>query len=423
MRGTPVPSRPNVVAAIVSVGSEITRGEVADGNADWLASRMTSLGFSVAERVCVDASRERLAATLARLGQSARVIVATGGLGPTGDDVTVDAVADALGVPRAVDPALADASRWRTTDPVDPRALELPEGAVWLGRLGHERAFAIRLGDAHAIFLPGDPAVMERVFESTALRHIIGLAQPLDARARLRTYGLTEAALDARLRDLAGPQVSFGFRATPPEVTVTVRVLGDDRAAAGERLARVVEEVRARLGGVVFGDDDEAYAASVGRALRSRGLTLAVAESCTGGLIGSMLTAVPGSSEYLLLDAVTYSNASKERVLQVSNELLLGHGAVSRECARAMAAGARRVSGADLAIAVSGVAGPTGGSAEKPVGLVFLALDWHGGLVERVARFEGDRAMVQRQAAYMALSMVREACAGPVPTALSSVCG
>ena len=176
-------------------------------------------------------------------------------------------------------------------------------------------------------------------------------------------------------------------------------------------------------GDAVFGSDDEQYAGAVGRCLRSRGYSLAVAESCTGGLIGSMLTAVPGSSEYLLLDAVTYSNASKERVLQVSNELLLGHGAVSRECARAMAAGARRVSGADLAIAVSGVAGPTGGSAEKPVGLVFLALDWHGGLVERVARFEGDRAMVQRQAAYMALSMVREACAGPVPTALSSVCG
>lgn len=384
---------------------------------------MTSLGFEVIERVCVDADRARLAGTLGRLGGSTRVIVATGGLGPTGDDVTVDAVADALGVPRAVDPSLEEVSRWRSADAVDPRTLELPEGAVWLGRASNERAFAIRLGDAQAIFLPGDPAAMERVFESSALRHIIALAQPLDVRARLRTYGLSEAALEARLRDLAGPQVSFGFRATTPEVTLTVRALGRDRAEASERLARVVEEVRARLGGAVFGDDDQVYAACVGRALRSRGLTLAVAESCTGGLIGSMLTAVPGSSEYLLLDAVTYSNASKERVLQVSNELLLGHGAVSRECARAMAAGARRVSGADLAIAVSGVAGPTGGSAEKPVGLVFLTLEWDGGVTERVARFEGDRALVQRQAAYLALSMVREACGGPVPTALSSVCG
>ena len=412
-----------MVAAIVSVGSEITRGEVADSNADWLASRMTSLGFEVIERVCVDANRERLAATLARLARSTRVIVATGGLGPTGDDVTVDAVADALGVPRVIDASLAEVSRWRSNETSDTRTLELPEGARWLGRAAHERAFAIRLGEAQAIFLPGDPAAMEAVFESSALRHIIALAQPLDVRARLRTYGLTEAALDARLRDLAGPQVAFGFRATVPEVTVTVRTLGRDRADASERLARVVEEVRARLGGAVFGDDDQVFAACVGRALRSRGLTLAVAESCTGGLIGSMLTAVPGSSEYLLLDAVTYSNASKERVLQVSNELLLGHGAVSRECARAMAAGARRVSGADLAIAVTGVAGPTGGSAEKPVGLVFLTLERAGGVTERVARFEGDRTTVQRQAAYLALSMVREACGGPVPTALSSVCG
>jgi nicotinamide-nucleotide amidase len=412
-----------VVAAIVSVGSEITRGEVADSNADWLSSRLTALGFAVTERVCVDADRGRLAATLARLGRTSRVIVATGALGPTGDDVTVDAVADAVGVPRAVDPALAEAARWRSGDPVDPRSLELPEGAVWLGRAPLERAFAIRVGEAHALFLPGEPAAMEGVFESSALRHIIGLAQPLDVRARLRTYGLSEAALEARVRDLAGPHVAFGFRATPPEVTLTVRAGGADRAEASERLGRVVEEVRARLGGAVFADDDQAYAACVGRALRSRGLTLAVAESCTGGLIGSMLTAVPGSSEYLLLDAVTYSNASKERVLQVSNELLLGHGAVSRECARAMAAGARRVSGADLAIAVSGVAGPTGGSADKPVGLVYLAMEWEGGFAERTARFEGDRAMVQRQAAYLALSMVREACAGPVPTALASVCG
>ncbi len=412
-----------MVAAIVSVGSEITRGEVADSNADWLASRMTSLGFEVSERVCVDASRPRLAATLARLGQSARVIVATGGLGPTGDDVTVDAVADALGVPRVVDPSLEEVSLRRTSGTLDLRTLELPEGALWLGRAAHERAFAIRVGGAQALFLPGDPAAMEGVFESTALRHIIGLAQPLDVRARLRTCGVSEAALEARLRDLAGPQVSFGFRATTPEVTLTIRAPGHDRAEASERLARVVEEVRARLGGAVFGDDDQSYAACVGRALRSRGLTLAVAESCTGGLIGSMLTAVAGSSEYLLLDAVTYSNASKERVLHVSNELLLGHGAVSRECARAMAAGARRVSGADLSIAVSGVAGPTGGSAEKPVGLVFLALEGAGGVTERVARFEGDRAMVQRQAAYMALSMVRDACLGPVPAALASVCG
>ena len=412
-----------MVAAIVSVGSEITRGEVADSNADWLAARMTSLGFEVIERVCVDANRERLSATLGRLGRSARVIVATGGLGPTGDDVTVDAVADALGVPRIIDASMVEVARWRSSEASETRTLELPQGAHWLGRAAHERAFAIRLGEAQAIFLPGDPAAMEAVFESAALRHIIELAQPLDVRSRLRTYGLSEAALDARLRDLAGPQVAFGFRATMPEVTVTIRTLGRDRADASERLARVVEEVRARLGGAVFGDDDQVFAACVGRALRSRGLTLAVAESCTGGLIGSMLTAVPGSSEYLLLDAVTYSNASKERVLQVSNEVLLGHGAVSRECARAMAAGARRVSGADLAIAVTGVAGPTGGSAEKPVGLVFLTLERAGGVTERVARFEGDRAMVQRQAAYLALSMVREACGGPVPTALSSVCG
>lgn len=412
-----------MVAAIVSVGSEVTRGEVADSNADWLAARMSSLGFEVRERACVADDRALLAATLARLGESASVVVVTGGLGPTGDDVTIDAVADALGVPRTVDQSLEDISQRPGAGPVDPRSLELPSGAVWLGRAARERAFAVRVGEAQGVFLPGDPASMERVFETSALKHIIALAKPRDARAHLRTYGLSEAELDARVRDLTSERVSFGFRAHVPEVTLTVRATGDDHTDATERLGRVVGEVRGRLGAVVFGDDDQTYAACVGRALRSRGYSLAVAESCTGGLIGSMLTAVPGSSDYLLLDAVTYSNASKERVLGVSTELLLGHGAVSRECARAMAAGARRVTGADLALAVSGVAGPTGGSAEKPVGLVFLAVETAAGVTERVARFEGDRAMVQRQAAYLALAMVREACGGPVPTALASVCG
>lgn len=412
-----------MVAAIVSVGSEITRGELADTNADWLAARMTALGFEVRERVCVADDRALLAATLARLARSHTVLVVTGGLGPTGDDVTVDAAADALGVGRVVHADLESASQRGSAPPPEARSLELPDGAQWLGRGARDRSFAVRLGGAQAVFLPGDPPSMERVFEASALRHLIALARPLDARARLRTYGLTEVALDARLRDLAGPQVSFGFREARPEVTVTVRATGDDHAAAVERLGRVVGEVRARLGDVVFGHDDETYAGCVGRALRSRGFTLAVAESCTGGLIGSMLTAVPGSSDYLLLDAVTYSNAAKERVLQVSNELLLGHGAVSRECALAMAAGARRLTGADLALAVTGVAGPTGGSAEKPVGLAYLVVESAVGVTERVARFEGDRAAVQRQAAYLALSLVREACGGPVPTPLASVCG
>ena len=185
----------------------------------------------------------------------------------------------------------------------------------------------------------------------------------------------------------------------------------------------LLSEARARLGDAVFGEGEDSYAAAVGRSLRSRGATLAVAESCTGGLIGAMLTSVPGSSDYLLLDAVTYANAAKERVLHVPPEVLMAHGAVSSECVRAMAVNARDVAGADLAIAVSGIAGPSGGTPQKPVGTVFFALATAHGVTARERRFAGDRTSVQRQAAWAALAMVRAACQGPVGSGNASVCG
>jgi nicotinamide-nucleotide amidase len=273
--------------------------------------------------------------------------------------------------------------------------------------------------------MPGPPAEMEQVFEALVTRSLMRRARPQHHRVVLRTYGLSEPQMAERLGDLealfAGLQV--GYRAMLPEVDIALRVRDEDPAAARALVDRAAATVRARLGDAVFGEGDDSYAAAVGGALRRRGYTLAVAESCTGGLIGSMLTAVPGSSDYLLLDAVTYSNAAKERVLGVSAEVLRGYGAVSAECVRAMAEGARRLTGAELAVSVSGVAGPGGGTAEKPVGLVYFALASSAGteVVER--HFRGDRAAVQRQAAYVALCLVRSACMGPVPSPQPTVCG
>ncbi len=419
-------------ASILSIGTELTRGEIADTNAPWLAQRLTALGFEVRELACVGDGVEGIRAALERLGASKQVVLVTGGLGPTTDDVTVAAAAAAAGVGVSRDATALDAIRrrfqaiGRPITALAEKQTEVPDGAEVLGNpAGMAPAFRLRVGEADCFFMPGVPVEMERIYDECVVRRIGAQAAPRSYQIVLRTYGMGESAVGERLAGLEAAMqgVTLGYRVRPPEVDVKVLARGDDLGSARALAERAAAEARTRLGDAVFGGDDDLYAAAVGRALRSRGCTLAVAESCTGGLIGAMLTAVPGSSDYLLLDAVTYSNAAKERVLRVPAEVLLGHGAVSAECVRAMADGARRVAGSDLAVSVSGIAGPGGGSPEKPVGTVFFALSSEHGTEVCERRFVGDRASVQRQAAYVALSMVRKACLGPVETRQASVCG
>ncbi len=421
-----------MTAAIVSIGSELVRGEVADTNARWLAARLADLGLDVVEMVCLDDDEARIATALQRLAREVQLVLVTGGLGPTPDDRTVAAAARAAGTQVVRDPETYSQlcrrlnAAGRETTAALARQTEVPKGAVVLGNpVGPVPAFALTLGEAECFFLPGPPPEMEQVFDAVVMRRLLPRGRTQHHRVVLRTYGLSEPYMAERLADLesVAPGLSVGYRAVLPEVDVSLRIRAADPASARTLIDRAASTVRARLGDAVFGEGEDSYAAAVGGALRRRGFTLAVAESCTGGLIGSMLTAVPGSSDYLLLDAVTYSNAAKERVLGVSAEVLRGYGAVSAECVRAMAEGARRLTGSDLAVSVSGVAGPGGGTAEKPVGLVFFALASESGTEVIERHFRGDRASVQRQAAYAALYLVRGACLGPVPSPQPPACG
>lgn len=420
-----------MVAAILSIGTELTRGEVVDRNGPFLASRLTTMGFEVSALCCVDDDLARISDAISHLARHASVLVTTGGTGAASDDLTVRAVARALGVGVVShELTLHDLQRRAGADPeaaptLDRRA-EVPEGAEILGVPdGLPPTFRVSLNGCDVYVLPGTPHDAERAADEVLARQLVERASPRGASRVLRVYGFDESALRLRLGGLAErfSDVCLVIREEAPEIELRVVVREGSHSAARARVEAVASELRAALGDAVFGEGDDEFAAAVGHGLRARGYTLAVAESCTGGLIGAMLTAVPGSSDYLLLDAVTYANTAKERVLGVEPELLRGHGAVSAECVRAMALGARRVSGADLAVAVSGVAGPTGGSPERPVGTVFIALAGDDGAEVLRWRFEGDRAAVQRRAAYAALEMIRAHCRGRLPARLPAVCG
>jgi len=256
---------------------------------------------------------------------------------------------------------------------------------------------------------------MKHIFFETIVPLIAPLAEPRTHQVHLRTFGMTESGVAEALRDLEKEHegLTLGYRAHFPEIEVKVLVRAESAAEAERRSRSIAEQVRERLGDAVFGGRDDSFPEMVGEALRNKGKTLAVAESCTGGRVGEMLTRVPGASDYLLLDAVAYANSAKVAVLGVSEETLRAHGAVSSETAAAMAEGALRVAGADIAVSITGVAGPSGGTDDKPVGTIWFGLARKGEpTITKLRKLPWGRDRVQRLAAYIALELVRRAALG-----------
>ena len=424
-----------MTCAVLSIGTELTRGELVNSNAAWLSTGLTDLGFEVVEHDTVDDDETRIIEALERLAKIAEVIVCTGGLGPTTDDLTTVTVAKAIGKGVVRDEASLDHIRrrferlGRVMTPSNEKQADFPEGATILPNpIGTAAGFGVELisGEkrARAFFMPGVPTEMKRMFDEQVVPRIRDIAPNDSHQIRFRTFGLGESVVGEKLAGVeeAFPGVTIGYRAHFPEIEVKVlaRAPGpasrrggvapaDPQAVVRDLAERAAKEVQSRLGEVIYGGVDDTFAGVMGRTLRSRNWTLAIAESCTGGLVGHMITREAGASDILLLDAVTYANSAKQAVLGVDEEVLRGHGAVSAECACAMAKGARRVSGANVALAITGVAGPGGGTEAKPVGLVYLAVSTESGteVVER--RFAGDRQWIQTIAAYAGLQMVRDA--------------
>ena len=403
-----------MTAAILSIGTELTRGELTDTNSAYLAEQLTNLGFDLVELATVDDDEDRIVDALRRLGEAVDVLVVTGGLGPTSDDLTAAAAAAAAGGELVRDAASLEAIRkkyasfGRAMPEANAKQADRPESATVIPNpVGTAPGFALQLGRASAFFMPGVPREMRHLFRETVIPAVAAKAERNTHQVHLRTFGRAEsrvAEMLAGVEDEFG--VTLGYRATFPEIEVKVHARAAS-APEAERMAQAAAEVvRSKLGDCVYGGRDDTFPAAVGRALRDRGKTLALAESCTGGMAAQMMTSTPGSSDYLLLSAVTYSNASKAKVLDVNPETIRAHGAVSEETAAAMAEGARRLSGADIAISITGIAGPGGGSDEKPVGTVWFAVARQDEpTITRHRKFAGERDQVRTLAAYTALRL------------------
>ena len=410
---------------ILSTGDEVLTGQIADTNAAFLADQMGSLGFEVARHTTVGDDRAMLAATFRRLGAEADVVLCTGGLGPTIDDLTTEVAAEVLGAALKTDAAaLAHMeglwkSRGRPMPENNRKQAQIPETAEVLSNpAGTAPGFTAKIDRAWFFFMPGVPREMKRMFAEQVVPRLEGLRpEPtvFDVRV-LRSFGLAESAADQALTGLEArfPGVKLGFRAHFPEIQIKLTVKGADIPTAKAQLEAAAGEVRRRIGANVF-SEGAPMAEVVGEGLRREGATLATAESCTGGLVAEMITAIPGSSDYFDRGFVTYSNQAKMDLLGVSEEILREHGAVSEPCARAMAEGARARAGTTHAVAVTGVAGPGGGTPETPVGLVFVALASPGQTLVKRLRWPGQREQVRLVSAMMALDLVRRALDGLPP--------
>ena len=363
------------VVEIVVVGDEILASPARDTNSAFLADALGAAGYPVSFISSVGDRIESIAGVFLTAAGRADVILATGGLGPTPDDVTVGAAAKAANVELEFDGEVfrrIEALFRRRNRPMsgsNRKQAMIPAGAVPLvNEIGTAPGICLELNGAVLYLMPGVPAEMQKLFSDTVLPEIKERFAPSDfSIATLNVTGVSESGLYDSIRDIPGVDEAVSFYPGPEGIELRIVT-----ADGGPKKAReICENIAGRLGDRVFSSAGETLEAVVGGMLMERGLTVSVAESCTGGLIAHRLTNVPGSSRYLLAGVVAYSNESKQRLLGVDGDLIGEHGAVSAEVAAAMARGIRERTGADIGISTTGIAGPGGGSIEKPVGLMY----------------------------------------------------
>jgi competence/damage-inducible protein CinA-like protein len=404
-------------AEIVGVGTEILLGQICNDNAQWMSQRLAEIGVDVLWHQAVGDNEERIADAFRLALSRVDVVLATGGLGPTQDDITREGVAAALGVRLVRRPEIGEflrekfARMGRDMPESNLRQADVPEGARYIlpDRGTAPGLICETAGGRRVYMVPGVPVEMKEMMTGTILPELALLSGPAALVSRvIRVTGMAEAKVAEELDDLfrGSTNPSLAYLAGGGEVKVRATAKAPSRAEAEALIDPVAGEVVRRLGRFVFTEDDEDLEIVVGRLMKARGMTVAAAESLTGGGLGVRLSRAPGSSVFFKGSAVCYTAEAKRDVLGVRQETLDGPGVVSEECAREMAGGARRIFRTDLGVALTGVAGPEA-HGDRPVGTVCVGLSWDGGEESRRFRAPGDRDMVRRWAEQAALDMVR----------------
>lgn len=404
-------------AEIIAVGTELLLGQIVNTNAQFLAQELAALGMGVYYHTVVGDNLQRLAQTFQQAWDRSQVVILTGGLGPTTDDLTREGVATALERPLSFNEDVwhdITSRMWRTDRPIpenNRRQAMVPQGATVLPNpRGTAPGLALMVEDKLAVLLPGPPREMQPMFVDYVRPLLLERSGHGVILSRsLRVIGIGESALEEQLADLIAEQdnPTIALYASLGELQIRLTAKSDDEAGARSIIAPVEAAIRGRIGNAIFGTDKDTLASVLGQLLRERGYQLALAESCTGGLLGSMITEVPGSSDYFGAGYITYSNEAKKAMLGVPMYLIEEHGAVSAAVAQAMAEGARKVSRADVGIAITGIAGPGGGTEEKPVGTVYVAVVApEGQLVEELA-LRGERTAIRARSTKTAINLAR----------------
>jgi nicotinamide-nucleotide amidase len=410
---------------IIAIGSELLLGGRLDTNALFLTEGLASVGVEVRYKSVVGDDVEDIVAAIRTAVRRADVAVMTGGLGPTVDDRTRQAVARATGRPlRRRAEALEGMKRRLAAWGRIPTEAQLRQGLIPVGAgvldnpVGSAPGFLLKWRGCQLAALPGVPSEAERMFVMVLVPRLKKLVvhdeQERIERRVFHTYGILEVELDRKLKDVIPPNgsVRLGLLASPLGVVVSLTASGTSVTARA--MDRLAQQVRKRIGAYIFAEGADTMEAVIGRHLAGRKITVAVAESCTGGLIGHRLTQVPGSSAYLDRVAVCYSNRAKIELLGVPESLIRRHGAVSGPVAAAMAKGVRIKSRVDIGLSVTGIAGPAGGTPQKPVGLVYVGLNARrsnrasGGNTVIECRFHGTRDTIKLRASQAALNLLRQ---------------
>ncbi len=402
-------------AVIIAVGSELLSPGRRDSNSDWLIARLADCGVETVGRIAVDDDAARIASAVLSAFRSADIIVTTGGLGPTDDDRTREGLSLALGLPLTRDPEMVRhveslfLSRGRK--PSDRQALQADRlaGANWIpNALGSAPGMSLEREGRLLAVLPGVPAEMMAMFDGAVAPKLHARARSAIARITLRIAGRPESYVDDLVRDLYGtPLTTTTILASAGTVELLVTARGGDPADAAAHASQVADAMKERLGIDVYGTDDDTLAFVTGGLLGERGANVAVAESCTGGLLGAAFTDVPGASSWFVGGVVAYSDDLKIKLCGVPEDVLRRHGAVSAAVAMAMAAGIRAACSAEFGLGITGIAGPSGATPGKPVGTVHIALADAGEGRAAALDWPGDRALIRRRAVNVALDLLR----------------